>query len=289
MRLFSYMLDLLIPGLGLAFSGKIKRGLFYAVLFSCLCVSCLCALCHLGWHPFLALVVLGSADLALVIFALLEDRGSSTRLSFGALVVAVCCGVVFAGVVFFFKPSCGFVVVQDACEFPGLFPNEVLIFHKTKGKGETKAGDLVVFEDGDRGLGVARIVAMGKGMVEVLGPMVSINQQNIETVEAGQVRLLNKEMEWEVDNLVLYLEDLGEDKHPVFYKKGVIMAPKKSEIGEMEVAILCDNRSTASIKGASNLFIVPRDLVLGYPGRIVWSFSNENKRLRLERIGAIWR
>jgi|GEM_PF-3970058 len=289
MRVLSYLLDLIVPGLGLALSGKIKRGLVYGVLFACLCVSCLYALCYFTWHPFLVLIVLTSAGLALAILAVLEDRGNLFKVSFGAIVLWVLGGLLYAFVVFIFRPSCGFLVVRDACEFPGLFPGEVLLFHKTNQKGEAKVGQLVVFEDENNGVSVARIVAIGEGVVEVFGSKISVNDRDIEAKIAGKIRLSSDELRWEAEDLVLYVEGAGDNKYPVFYKKGVIMEPKKSKIRENEVALLCDNRSTAWLENSSNLFVIPRTRIVGYPGRIVWSFSEEKRRIRSERIGAIWR
>jgi hypothetical protein len=242
----------------------------------------------LNWHPFLALVVLACADLALIILTLLEERGKLLRVSLGAVVLAVLSGFIFFGVYLFFKPSCAFLVVRDACEFPGLFPGEVLLIHKTKEEDKAKLGDVVAFDDDNGEPLVARVVGMGKGVLEVFGPRVSIDQKNIETLEAGEVRLLRDELKREADGLVLYLEKTSENSYPVFYKKGVLTAPRKSEVMENQVALVCDNRSTAWLKASSNLFVVPRERILGHLGQILWSYSEENKRIRLERIGAIW-
>ncbi|NOZ01587.1 MAG: signal peptidase I [Deltaproteobacteria bacterium] len=285
--------DILIPGLGMLLTGRAGIGWAAIVGWALAIVSVASSICLLGLHPLRGLMVLGALYAAIEALLAMAPQGLDNgilpmRAFKGAVVfaalLAACSGLII-------RPWCTALRVADLCEYPGLVPGEVVLMRRTEpSKDPPKPGELVAAQTDDGHVMIARVAGMQGDRIDLSGPTLKINDAVVESEALGTVRMPEGEdpLPEETRSLRVYREVLGGVGHMFFFSSGVVMAPSSHEVPKGSVFLLCDNRSTAQSTDSRAVGAVSTDSILGIPGMIIWS-STPNGRIRLDRIGAVWK
>ncbi len=282
--------DLVAPGCGMFLSGRIGAGAAAATAWSLVLVAGAALVCRWGFHPLQVVVVVGVALAALEVLLVLEPLGARFRPGAAILGLAGVATLVAGGLVAGVERSCSLVTVRDHCEFPGLLPGEVVLVRRlAPDRDAPTPGDLVCAVTG-RGPVIARVVGTSGDRVVLRGASLTRNDAVVPSSVLGTVVLPEDltALPDEARDLEVHEEELDSGKHPLFFRRGVVVGEQSWDVPDAHLVLACDNRSTADSHDSREVGPIPLDAVIGRPGPIVWS-RDPVRGVRLDRLGAVWR
>ncbi len=287
-------LDFVLPGTGALLAGTVGGAALVLGLLSLTLVLVAAAVCLGRVHPANALltyaVVHASQGLLLALSPL---PPGALRLRPGQAVAGLAGFLAVAGIGLAAGPAsvCTVVRVDDLSSFPGLVPGELILVRRPgSGTEVPDRGTLVAARTPD-GVVVARVAGLPGERVDVAGLTVSVDGRPFPSEELGEVELAPDAGEGvapeEARGLQIHVEQLGDRRHVVFSRRGVVQAPAGDVVPGDAVYLIGDNRSTG--RGRDSRETGPTALadVIGQPHCVLWS-PRPGGGVRWDRIGAVW-
>jgi hypothetical protein len=287
-------LDFVLPGTGALLAGTVGAAVVVLALLALTLVLVAAAVCLGRVHPVNALltyaVVHGSQGMLLALTALppgpLRPRpGRAAAGLAGFLAVA---GIGLAA-----GPAsvCTVVRVDDLASFPGLVPGELLLVRLPEFPTEVpERGTLLAARTPD-GVVVARVAGLPGERVDVAGLTASVDGRPFSSDELGEVEIAPDAGEGvapeEARGLQLHVEQLGDRRHVVFSRRGVVQAPAGDLVPAGAVYLIGDNRSTGRGRDSRETGPTALSDVIGRPYCVLWS-PRPGGGVRWDRIGAVW-
>lgn len=293
-RLVVRVLDFILPGTGALLAGMVGGAALVLALLALTLVLVASAVCLGRVHPVNAVlsyaVVHASQGLLLALTAL---PAGPVRLQPGRAVAGLAGFLVIAGLGLAAGPAsvCTFVQVDDLASFPGLVPGEVLLVQRPESRTDVpERGTLVAARTPD-GIVVARVVGLPGERVDVAGLTVSVDGRPLPSEELGEVELSPDAVDGvapeESRGLELHVEQLGDRRHVVFVRRGVVQAPAGDLVPTDAVYLIGDNRSTGRGRDSRETGPTALSDVIGRPFCVLWS-PRPGGGVRWDRMGAVW-
>ncbi|MCA9538821.1 MAG: hypothetical protein KC620_08030 [Myxococcales bacterium] len=296
----AWLLTLIMPGLGHIYCGLLVRGLVVWTAFFTACAVALLAWAHWLFMPFGPLVVATASWMALQMALLadlrrfIEGPGVAYQLRpvnhpVSYLGVLLGLGVLPVLIVALAVGNwmIGSVEVRSLAMFPKSLPGDHVLYERDDFAARPPVpGELIVLDAAPEGPRIARVVAVGRGVVQLRDgrPLVDGRAFDRTPLDALRVPRFDAGEQARLDALVGYLESSLAGRYVVTFDRARSLDadPAPVTLAEDELFVLGDNRGVALAEGVYGKVRV--GAIRGRP-RSIWASYQLGAGMRSGRVG----